>query len=174
MIPKTYHFKIQLNSETGDDPNDINMSNLKTFFDRLIEEKEELGERLQKLKTYLDNGAPNASEKQKNWLKNQVEAMQYYYDVLTCRISDLESEGHSSTPASTIETYGMKAVGLSFNPGKNPEVEKVKQDYAGIIDHMNDLRANSSSSEQKRLASLAISEAQGAQMWAVKAITWKD
>lgn len=71
-------------------------------------------------------------------------------------------------------TYGEKAVGISFNPGGNPEVEKVKQEYASIIDHMNDLRNNSQSAEQKRLASIAITEAQTAQMWAVKAITWKD
>ena len=30
------------------------------------------------------------------------------------------------------------------------------------------------SGEVKRLCSVAITEAQGAQMWAVKAITWKD
>jgi len=30
------------------------------------------------------------------------------------------------------------------------------------------------SGEHKRLASVAITEAQAAQMWAVKALTWKD
>lgn len=71
-------------------------------------------------------------------------------------------------------TYGEKAVGLSFNPSGNVEVESVKQDFAHIIDHMDDLRSITKSSEVKRLASIAITEAQTAQMWAVKAITWKD
>jgi hypothetical protein len=45
-------------------------------------------------------------------------------------------------------SYGEKAVGLGFNPGANPEV--------------------------KRMASVAITELQTAQMWAVKAITWQS
>jgi len=39
---------------------------------------------------------------------------------------------------------------------------------------MNHLKISTTSPEVKRLASIAITEAQGAQMWAVKAITWKD
>jgi len=39
---------------------------------------------------------------------------------------------------------------------------------------MNELRTNTTSPEVKRLASVAITEAQTAQMWAVKALTWKD
>lgn len=71
-------------------------------------------------------------------------------------------------------TYGEKAVGLTFNPGKDPEVDACKKLYSRIIDQMNGLRTVSISSEQKRLASVAITEAQAAQMWAVKALTWKD
>lgn len=72
------------------------------------------------------------------------------------------------------QTFGQKAVGLSFNPSGDDAVGNAKQDYAKIIDQMNDLRNGSESSEQKRLASIAITEAQTAQMWAVKALTWKD
>ena len=43
-------------------------------------------------------------------------------------------------------TFGEKAVGLSFNP----------------------------SGERRRMLSIAITEAQTAQMWAVKAATWSD
>ena len=71
-------------------------------------------------------------------------------------------------------TFGQKAVGLSFNPSGDDAVGQVKSDYAKIIDQMNDLRSSSDSQEQKRLASVAITEAQTAQMWAVKALTWKD
>lgn len=72
-------------------------------------------------------------------------------------------------------TYGEKAVGLTFNPSQDVGVFSVKRAYADIIDQMNNLRNNiSSGPEVKRLCSVAITEAQTAQMWAVKAITWKD
>lgn len=73
-----------------------------------------------------------------------------------------------------MQTFGQKAVGLSFNPSGDDAVSTAKTDYAKIIDQLNDLRSNSESGEQKRLASIAITEAQTAQMWAVKALTWKD
>jgi hypothetical protein len=71
-------------------------------------------------------------------------------------------------------TFGMKAVGIDFNPSGSDEVNKAKQGAANLIDQMNELRGGSTSPEQKRLASVAITEFQTAQMWAVKAITWKD
>lgn len=81
----------------------------------------------------------------------------------------------ANVPEPTRElTYGEKAVGIKFNPGQLNEVDVIKQDCAKVIDHMHDLRNNSSSPEQKRLASIAITELQGGQMWAVKAATWKD
>jgi hypothetical protein len=69
-------------------------------------------------------------------------------------------------------TYGEKAVGLTFNPSNDENVQKVKVAYAAIIDQLNDARAATEDGEQKRLFSVAITEAQTAQMWAVKAITW--
>lgn len=72
-------------------------------------------------------------------------------------------------------TYGQRAVGITFNPGGNSEVDRCKQMFANCIDQQHELRnSETSSAEQKRLASIAITELQGAQMWAVKAITWKD
>jgi len=71
-------------------------------------------------------------------------------------------------------TYGQKAVGLTFNPSGDPMVNMVKGLYAQIIDICNDGRQLVQSPETKRLFSVAITEAQGAQMWAVKAITWRD
>ena len=72
-------------------------------------------------------------------------------------------------------TFGEKAVGLSFNPSGDDKVHSLKVCYASIIDHLNDARNNpEATQEQKRLYSIAITEAQGAQMWAVKAATWKD
>jgi hypothetical protein len=72
-------------------------------------------------------------------------------------------------------TFGEKAVGLSFNPSGDDTVSKIKSLYAQIIDIAHDARNNPvASSEQKRLHSIAITEAQGAQMWAVKAATWQE
>jgi len=72
-------------------------------------------------------------------------------------------------------TFGEKAVGLSFNPSADANVQSLKTLYAQIIDHLNLLRGRAEATpEQKRLYSIAITEAQGAQMWAVKAATWVD
>lgn len=79
-----------------------------------------------------------------------------------------------STNTEQKQTYGQKAVGISFNPSADSAVDRVKQQYANIIDGMNDLRNTTESPEVKRMCSIAITEAQTAQMWAVKAITWKD
>ena len=70
-------------------------------------------------------------------------------------------------------TYGEKAVGLTFNPGGNELVDIMKKSYAYIIDNLKTLK-DDGQSEKNRLISIAITEAQTAQMWAVKAITWKD
>jgi hypothetical protein len=72
------------------------------------------------------------------------------------------------------QTFGQKAVGLQFNPSNLDSVNVVKKHYADIIDDLQSLRTTSESPEVKRLCSVAITEAQGAQMWAVKALTWKD
>ena len=69
-------------------------------------------------------------------------------------------------------TFGENAVGLNFNPSNDPTVQKVKELYAEIIDILNQDRGDNRD-ERARLASVAITEAQGAQMWAVKAITYK-
>jgi len=71
-------------------------------------------------------------------------------------------------------TYGEKAVGLTFNPNNDDDVFKCKRTFALIIDNLNNLRNSTQNSEVKRMASIAITEAQTAQMWAVKAITWKE
>jgi hypothetical protein len=71
-------------------------------------------------------------------------------------------------------TYGQKAVGISFNPSNDSAVDRCKQMFANCIDQMNDFRSETESKEAARLASIAITELQGAQMFAVKSLTWKD
>lgn len=70
-------------------------------------------------------------------------------------------------------TFGQKAVGLTFNPGGNPDVELVKRKYADLIDLLDSMRGTAEGSEKKRMYSVAITDAQASQMWAVKAITWQ-
>ena len=72
------------------------------------------------------------------------------------------------------QTFGQRAVGLSFNPSGDDAVAACKQEFATVVDRMNDLRDSTPSPEVMRMAAIAINEAQTAQMWAVKALTWKD
>lgn len=69
-------------------------------------------------------------------------------------------------------TFGEKAVGLSFNPSNNESVQQLKEEAASFIDKCNDHRSATEDADVKRMLSVAITEAQTAQMWAVKAVTW--
>jgi len=71
-------------------------------------------------------------------------------------------------------TLGEKAVGLNFNPNNNAAVTTLKKSIATFIDECYVLRSVSNNPEVKRMASIAITEAQTAQMWAVKAVTWNS
>lgn len=70
-------------------------------------------------------------------------------------------------------SFGEKACGVSFNPGGLESVNTIKRQYAALVDHLNLLRAQETNSEKKRMLSVAITEAQTSQMWAVKAVTWQ-
>lgn len=70
-------------------------------------------------------------------------------------------------------TFGEKACGVSFNPGGLESVNQIKRMYADLVDDLNNRRAASDNPEVKRMLSIAITEAQTSQMWAVKAVTWQ-
>ncbi len=74
-------------------------------------------------------------------------------------------------------TKGEKAVGLTFNPGGNDRVNEIKKHYAAIIDLLERYRPGQNGGENhpevQRMLSVAITESQTAQMWAVKAVTWQ-
>lgn len=70
-------------------------------------------------------------------------------------------------------SYGERAVGLTFNTSGDPLVQSFKEKAAVFIDEANALRMRTEDPEVKRMASVAITEAQTAQMWAVKAATWR-
>jgi len=70
-------------------------------------------------------------------------------------------------------SFGSKACGVSFNPGGHVIVNDIKQQFAEIVDTLHGHREASTNPEVKRMLSVAITEAQTAQMWAVKAVTWQ-
>ena len=73
-------------------------------------------------------------------------------------------------------TFGQKAVGLTFNPGSNWLVSCIKEQFAIVIDTLNAQREDATrkgNTEVVRMLSIAITDAQTAQMWAVKAVTWQ-
>jgi hypothetical protein len=72
-------------------------------------------------------------------------------------------------------TFGEKACGVSFNPGGNADVDQIKRAFAEIVDDLNVRRSEAHDNmqvEKVRMLSIAITELQTAQMWAVKAVTW--
>lgn len=74
-------------------------------------------------------------------------------------------------------TFGEKACGVSFNPGGRPEVDSIKYQFAALVDDLHDRRLLAGLENKKetvRMLSIAITEAQTAQMWAVKAVTWTN
>lgn len=70
-------------------------------------------------------------------------------------------------------TFGMKAVGLTFNPGGHPEVDAIKKVCASLIDDLHNSRQATDSGDKKRMYSEAITAIQTGQMWGVKAATWQ-
>ena len=54
-------------------------------------------------------------------------------------------------------TFGEKAVGLTFNPGGDEKVTRVKEYYANIIDLLNNMKTPDPTDGMNRLLSIAIS-----------------
>lgn len=87
--------------------------------------------------------------------------------------TNLEAGQTPSGGVATPLTYGQIAVGITFNPSGDPVVTRIKYIYAEVIDTLNNL-VGTIPAEKSRLLRIAITEAQTAQMWAVKAITFKE
>ena len=69
-------------------------------------------------------------------------------------------------------TFGQRACGESINPGGNQTVAHIKGLYADVVDMLHAQRERATDPEVKRMLSIAITDTQTAQMWAVKAVTW--
>ncbi|HCR4038236.1 MULTISPECIES: hypothetical protein [Morganellaceae] len=72
------------------------------------------------------------------------------------------------------KTLGQKLVGISFNPSALPAVDEAKQKSAELIDLVHANMLDSASEEALMIHNEALRRIMDAQMWAVKAITWKD
>jgi hypothetical protein len=72
-------------------------------------------------------------------------------------------------------TFGGKAVGLTFNPGNNEEVDALKKSAANFIDEVAGPNGEKLDGHSEAIAmrKLAVRAAQEAQMWSVKAATWQ-
>lgn len=81
---------------------------------------------------------------------------------------ELLQESRANRPLS----FGERACGVTFNPGGDAVVQSIKEEFANLIDGLNELRLIDPDPEVKRMLSIAITEAQTVQMWAVKAVTW--
>lgn len=70
-------------------------------------------------------------------------------------------------------SFGERAAGVSFNPSGDVPTQQIKEASAKLIDILNNYRNSTDDGEQKRMFSVAITEVQTAQMWGVKAATWR-
>jgi hypothetical protein len=95
----------------------------------------------------------------------------YVHSGSMLRITEVPKE--DVLPSARELTFGEKAVGQNLNPSGDAAVANCKDEFAVVIDRMHRLRDNTNDPEVKRMASIAITEAQTAQMWAVKALTWR-
>jgi len=99
--------------------------------------------------------------------KRILEGVKEKKDHLNKKLKDMQE-----TKAREL-TFGEKAVGITFNPGGNPIVNAIKEQYAKTIDLLYEARELTTNGDMKRMLSVAITEAQTSQMWAVKAVTWQ-
>nr|ELR5114946.1 hypothetical protein [Providencia stuartii] len=72
------------------------------------------------------------------------------------------------------KSLGQKLVGINFNPSSLSTVDEVKQKSAELIDLVRDSMESATSEEALMIHNEAMRRIVDAQMWAVKAITWKD
>ncbi|HEK3185709.1 TPA: hypothetical protein ACXM4F_003273 [Proteus mirabilis] len=72
------------------------------------------------------------------------------------------------------KSLGQKLVGINFNQSSLSSVDDVKQKAADLIDIVHANMIDSASEEAQLIHNEALRRIIDAQMWAEKAITWKD
>jgi len=66
-------------------------------------------------------------------------------------------------------TLGESRVGVRFNPSNDADIEEIKRQAARLIDTVQALPIPPGEQEAARLRAVAMTEIEGAAMWAVKA-----
>lgn len=91
---------------------------------------------------------------------------------MTTTVSITHHEGeHTFTDQVVVNQPALNAVLFDFNPSSSRDVTTIKALHGALIQKMQDLQANPNSTPfQKRAAAIAITELEGTQMRAVKAL----
>lgn len=91
---------------------------------------------------------------------------------MTTSVSITHHEGTDTfSQQVVVKQPALNAVLFDFNPSSNPKVTRIKALHAALIQEMHDLQADETSTPfQKRAAAIAITELEGTQMRAVKAL----
>lgn len=63
---------------------------MKDWQQRVVEERDELYDKIHKLEYFLNQGRNDIEQKQWNLLRSQLHYMQLYGDILNARVSDFE------------------------------------------------------------------------------------
>lgn len=71
-------------------------------------------------------------------------------------------------------TKGLRLVGFDFNPNGNPDVYSIKKKMAEVIDFLLTTQELTNDPVKSQLCTEAIGQCITAQMWAVKAVTFKE
>lgn len=98
----------------------------------------------------------------------------YVHSGSALHVTEVPLESAPAPRGRSEMTVGEKAAGCDFNPSGDSSVAECKTAVAKLIDQMHALRSVPGVlPEQARYASIAITELEGAQMRAVKALTWR-
>jgi hypothetical protein len=73
-----------------------------------------------------------------------------------------------------VDSFGKRLVGFEFNPSGDPKVAQLKALFAEIIDITHDgMEASPDEGPEQFIWREAIMRSLDAQMWCVKAVTWR-
>jgi hypothetical protein len=154
----------------------MDVSNLQPHQQRVVEERNELIEKVTKLHAFTKTETFNSlPDEEQSLLFKQEKEMKKYADILKQRIDVFEGLSQNREL-----TFGEKAVGVSFNPSKNPAVDEAKELSARLIDLVEELSNKVDQNTSGRswmfnvLRTQAINLLIGAQMAVVKFLTWND
>lgn len=135
---------------------------------RVVEEKNELNEKLEKLRSFLDSDIYKTLDSvDKVDLKMQYNAMITYYHVLSRRILRFhEDKIKATTVGNAYYTLGERRVMNTFNPSENEKVSSLKAIFSYAIDMIESNKTDNNIRE----SSIAQTEAETACMYAVKSV----